>query len=138
MGRWRSPLVIHYAGEALATGVVRDMAIAASVPLVADTCPRRGRDVFLAAINERLSALEGAIRQDPPPAPDPGDRGEVHILAVDSACIHRVRIGPEGPEARTMCNWAYQNFRVEVLSEFDNPHYHQCDECFNLDISCFD
>ena len=140
MGRWRSPLVIYYAGEALATGVVRDMAIAASTPLAAvpSSGPRRGREPSLVAFHERLSALEGLIRQDPPPAPDPGGGGEVFILAVGSSCIHRVRVGPEGPEAQTLCRWAFSNAEVEVLTEFNNPHHHQCDECFNLDMSDFD
>ena len=116
LGRWKSPLVVHYAGEAMSTGIAGDMRVAALPPpdhasLATDELRR-----FLARLDQRLAALEAG---DTGPDPDPatasdqpaaqhGEDGGI-VYNTDTGAIHRTLVPASAPaeEQKTVCGWAF-------------------------------
>ena len=106
LGRWKSALVVHYAGESMATGIaqeVRSGAAAARTDAVAHSELRR----FLERLEARLAALEAA--PVPSPALSPAadvtgpvvDSAEAYILNRDTGSVHRTLIAASAPPSYT-------------------------------------
>ena len=132
MGRWRSPLVIHYAGEAMATGLVRDMALSANFSTSSEARLARNEQ-FKNSVNSRLQALEDANPGEEP-VPKIGARSLAQVLCKTSQCVHLVPFGPSGLADTTLCGWIFPVEAMElVTNEF--PHHRECDACFQENLS---
>ena len=115
LGRWHSPLVVHYAGESLATGLAQEMNQSAGNALPAHPSPELS-DIrnFLGRLENRLAAIEAAERITPGPEPEPMPQppafpADSYVLNRESHAYHRtpVSAAAPGPEQRTVCGWRF-------------------------------
>ena len=142
MGRWRSPLVIHYAGEAMATGLVGDMRSSSTT-----AAPMPGLTEFLARLDRRLSALEGppiptssvevpAILDSPTSTDDVIDP---IVVNRDTGVYHRARVCPQAPPhlQRSQCGWAFSTRRYLRLATVPEGTVYTkiCDRCLPVERS---
>lgn len=111
LGRWKSPLVVHYAGDAMATGIANDMArpgpsgAGASGSTLAE---------FAARIERRLTALEESERSIVA-RPEPVASDGYYITNVDTGSLHWTRAAPGWAAhlQRANCGWHYFTLRFE-------------------------
>ena len=127
MGRWRSPLVIHYAGEAMATGLVRDMALSANVSS-SSTARLAKTENFKNSVNARLQAV---AETNPGEEQEPkiGTGSLAQVVSKATQCIHLVPYSPSGLANATLCGWVFPEEAVELLTD-NLPHHRECDECY--------
>ena len=112
MGRWKSGLVARYAGEALATGLVDDMALLSRPP----PGPDAQLVDFIRGLESRLEALEEA--PDQPIASGASlDPAGSFVVNSDTKCLHWTRASPTWPNhmQRANCGWPYFKRRFERL-----------------------
>ena len=121
LGRWRSPLVIHYAGAALATGLALDLcglgAVApGSAPLVP---PLAVADGF---VESCISPVPNRPAPIVPAAPG------VYVVNRDSNCVHWA---PSPSEGCTRCGWGITPGRVRFDINFPEatPFEKICGSC---------
>ena len=103
MGRWTSPLVVHYTADALATGLAQDLRPAKSASVDA----KSALVSLVNALELRIKELESV----PPPLP----QGETwpdeisYVQNVASGCWHYSLARPGWPSEflRAKCGWAY-------------------------------
>ena len=127
MGRWRSPLVIHYAGEAMATGLVRDMALSATFS--SSSKARLARtETFKNSLNARL---ESVTETDPGEELEPkiGTGSLAQVVSKATQCTHLVPFGPTGLANTTVCGWVFPEEAIELVTD-NFPHHRECDDCF--------
>ena len=142
MGRWRSPLVVHYAGEAMATGLVGDMRSSTTA-----AAPMPGLSEFLARLDRRISSLEGPMAPassaeapaicDTEPPPD--DVTDPIVMNRDTGVYHRTRVSAQAPPQlqRSQCGWAFSTRRFTRFSSVpDGTVYTKiCDRCLPVERS---
>ena len=137
LGRWASPLVIHYAGEAMASGVAADIAAHGPVTF------RRDSKLLWAIrkIEDRIDALEAG----PPIPTEPCRDSELSrpgrlLDNVETRVFHWSIYGHTHAEQhhKTICGWQdvksrckYGVHKFACRSEFPaNIKYNQlCDRC---------
>ena len=131
LGRWQSPLVIRYAGAALATGLTRDLCIAAGVGPNPGLAPVSilGAGVST-AVEARLGCQESTVTDSPPPP----ETEEIYSLVInlDSRAIHWYE--PSSLDTgldKTRCGWAYKHRNAEFRSARpDMSVWHSvCERC---------
>ena len=106
MGRWRSPMVLHYATQALGTGLAA--IVERHMPLVqprtdaaADTAAIRR---WTASLDRRLAVLE-ALEPAPPPPFQPAPTHDI-IENCDSGSVHR---RSSRKFLSTYCGWKFEH-----------------------------
>ena len=124
LGRWRSPLVLHYAGEAMATNVVRDLRKCGGSPL-SSGANSPAMASLLAKLEERLCALEAAPTARALAVAEP----VATILHNATGCLHRVFLLESGLSDRTLCNWLFDDSAVSLHTDFDGA-FVECPTCF--------
>ena len=107
MGRWRSPLVIHYAGAAMATNIAADLG-AGSGPAQASAASEFA--TFASIIESRIAALEtpDPVLLRPPTAR--GHRGEGSFVTnSDTHVVHWSEVSKGGCHTaqKSLCGWFY-------------------------------
>ena len=112
LGRWKSPLVIHYAGEALSTGLALELATSAPQPSVQPPAPATHLQDFVDSLDRRLAALESL--DDIPAAAPTATRtvalDEPRLIKNDeSGVFHASHTAPDGPleQQVSVCGWWY-------------------------------
>ena len=123
LGRWRSPLVLHYAGEAMATNVVRDLRRGSS-NVLASGAPSPVTAEAVARLNERLSALEAAAFVSPPVAAETA----ATIFHGASRCLHKVAVLGSSMSDHTFCGWQFCDSEVALFT--DQTCVVECSTCF--------
>ena len=107
MGRWTSPLVMHYAGDAMADGIAADLHIS----LLPCSLPHPELCKIVDALAARITELESK----PMPVP-PGDRlldvGS-YVCNLSTNCWHYTLSRPGWPaeDQRANCGWAFMYVR---------------------------
>ena len=136
LGQWKSPLVVHYAGEALSTGLARELATAAA-PLSS-----RSQDVdklieFVARLESRLSALESADPIEPPPLPHDATirRSIIHNPASNTYHATLLPLSTPPHLLKSACGWKFATQRHSVSSELPGVvHFKSlCPRCLFLE-----
>ena len=112
LGRWHSPLVVHYAGESLATGLAHE--ISRSAGGAAPNPPPELADIrdFLCRLESRLAAIEAAEKVGPGPdlpLPPPQYPADSYVLNRESRAYHRTPVASCAPaaEQQTVCGWKF-------------------------------
>ena len=128
LGRWRSGLVIHYAGEALAINLASDLSTHADAG-------HKSRDreefrQFAEIVNRRLTDLE---LLDPAPGSTEAEESGHYIVNVDTSCAHWTISSPSWHHGlqRSRCGWQYMSYRFERSSTFpaQTPWEKVCSRC---------
>ena len=104
LGRWRSSLVIQYAGEAMHSGIARDLGSADSPGLSA-------LSDAISRLERRLLQLEETV----PAGPVPGEQGS-YIVNVETRCLHYTRASPAWPaelQRTSGCGWIFLQHRFQ-------------------------
>ena len=116
LGRWKSPLVIHYAGESMSSGVASDLRRAAPP----DTAIPSDLRLFLDKLDSRLQALELPVLPTDPVGPtasaaDALPPPPVSLPIVrnrETGAYHRIaHAAPDATSRRTVCGWHYEQRR---------------------------
>ena len=130
LGRWRSPLVVHYAGESLATGIAADVewSVAGGVPNAVSLEIKAIKE-FLARLEERLTVVETAEAEHPEPvgaAIEHTGRGspalaptvESYVINRETDAVHRTNTAADAPaaEQRSLCGWRFGVGRAAARS----------------------
>ena len=150
LGRWKSALVVHYAGESMATGIAQELQTSASGR--SDTAALRELRRLIGKLNSRLDAVEAAesaptdtVSPLPPSsssstAPAPAtDRSNAFILNRDTSKVHRSTV-PRSSEPHlwvTVCGWSYASRKYTVLDDIPRgTHYSNiCPRCCSFERS---
>ena len=128
LGRWRSPLVVHYAGESLAVGLARELRSSVGDPAPAESSALREIRAFLGRLDRRLTTIESAEAElvpdsDIPPPPQP--HADDIIRNTETGAYHRSRVpASAAPELqKTACGWSFVTRRYYRLTEIpaDTP-----------------
>ena len=118
LGRWLSPLVVRYAGEALATGLadqLRSSAVSHSPAAESSALPELRK--FMFRLDRRLEAVEAdraeRIRIAATAEAATDTRSEPFVHNPDSEVYHRsLTDGSARPECRqTVCGWFFASRR---------------------------
>ena len=114
LGRWKSPLVVHYAGEALAHGLAGELARTAAEtgPVSAEIAELRR---FVESVDRRLDRLE--LSEPAPHQPTASDSSttplqsapERIVINLESGVYHRTPASAELP--KSYCGWRYEHRR---------------------------
>ena len=145
LGRWRSPLVVHYATEALSTGlaaIVGRSAVANPAVAAADTVAPLSR--LVAQLQCRIAALEAlepAVPSAATAAPPVARLPLELVLNTDpnSGAVHRESGARAGA---SYCGWAFatrKHRRLEKLpeaGELKRGWKSICAYCLPLDREC--
>ena len=134
LGRWRSPLVIHYAGSALATGIVSDLHAAA---MPADFTALDSRlSAFMQRVEQRLNNLEAppapvVVPNPPPVMPDAAVQYQNYIKNKDTGVYHSQHVSSEPSPPKAICGWAYGGRRYQLMEHVaeDVPYFKICERC---------
>lgn len=126
LGRWRSSLVLHYAGDALHRGVATD--------LIEASRPTGSVDALAAALGRmdaRLDAMAATINAAAPPA---FANSGMYIANVRTACWHWTSSSPawdHGLQKTDGCGWAFMRLRFERAHQCpaNTPWHRVCDRC---------
>ena len=107
MGRWTSPLVMHYAGDAMAGGIASDLQSMQSPCSVASH--------ELLEIFDALAARIQDLEAKPPSIPAGDTLGEegAYICNLLTSCWHYTRARPSWPAEyqRANCGWFFMYTR---------------------------
>ena len=116
LGRWRSPLVIHYAGAAMASGLARDLSISDPGPPVAET---------------EASGVTGSLEICLPSNADPPEVQSSKGLFATNPFSRAVHWPPSHSSGKTRCGWAFSGaFHNEFNKEPHAERWHLvCDRC---------
>ena len=106
LGRWKSPLVLHYAGDAMSTGIAANLQRANAAPA---TAYQAAQARFLESLEQRLASLETQEPRPPAataPAAAPAQQQlaqhpETVVKNTESGAFHKTIGG--GP--RCYCGW---------------------------------
>ena len=108
LGRWRSPLVIHYAGEAMAGGIAGDIkSSAASNSAGVPECLAELRR-FLARLEERIDRLEPVDAVVPRPPPSAEVEAPVVQNLITKVYHRTVARASDPPQThKSVCGWVF-------------------------------
>ena len=108
LGRWRSPLVIHYAGEAMAGGIAGDIkSSAASSSAGAPECLAELRR-FLARLEERIDRLEPVDAVAPRPPPSAEVEAPVVQNLITKVYHRTIAHASDPPQThKSVCGWVF-------------------------------
>ena len=116
----------------MATGLVRDMALAANFSSSSAASLARSSE-FLSSITARLDALEDANSGE-----DLGtntvQRSLAQVVELATQVVHLVPFGPAGLARETLCGWVFPDAEAELLNDL-SPHHRECDRCFQSNLS---
>ena len=107
LGRWKSPLVLHYAGDAMSAGIAGTMQQNSATR--SDSASQAVHAQFLAAIESRLAGLEAASElrslsvSAPSPQPPAATAPDLILRNSESGTYHRSVSGA----GKSYCGWAF-------------------------------
>ena len=130
LGRWRSPLVLHYAGEAMASNVVKDLKRGNFNPLSTGPAAPSDTAVIIERLCSRLSALEQNMAATEPSTCE----DEAVVVNVATQCLHKIVVSDTTHASRTICGWQFADEQIALLTD-DPSLYQECDICFRIHIS---
>ena len=117
LGRWRSPLVIHYAGAAMATGLARDLSIFESAG-------------SLGAAPSGSSGAAGSVSTFLPEVIDPPEVVAPSGLFATNPVSLIVHWVPSHSSGKTRCGWGGVEATNTCSNVPVNAQWHQiCDRC---------
>ena len=118
LGRWRSPLVIHYAGAAMATGLAADLGSVEPGPVRLGPSPPTG---------ETHSVEDFLVSA--PPRVTPVTSSGVFVFNVANECLHWA--AGTAPDCSTRCGWGLKPGRVRFVNSvpIDVPFERICGTC---------
>ena len=113
LGRWKSPLVVHYAGESMALGIADEVSrhTAGSQP-AAPSPDLASIEGFLRQLDARLQAIEATV--DEPDAEQTRSHAALvtddpYVINRDTKAVHRTEIASTAPaaEQQSTCGWRF-------------------------------
>ena len=106
LGRWKSPLVIHYAGEAMSVGPARELTTSPP-PQPADSSAIDRIRTFLDRLDQRILALESVEVAAQPPIEPTDARTIIHNPSTN---VYHSSITPASTpieRRKTKCGWKF-------------------------------
>ena len=136
LGRWKSPLVVHYAGEALSTGLARELATA-SAPLQPAPSDLDSLRQFIHRLDQRLAALETIDVPQQPPLPADSTTSRSLILNPTTRTYHATLMPLTSPPERlkASCGWKFATQKHSVCIELPSrvSFTSLCSRCLYLE-----
>ena len=114
LGRWKSPLVVHCAGESMAMGIADEVArLSAGSQPAAPSPDLASIEGFLRQLDARLQAIETAAEAEPDPEQTRSHPAVVvddpYVINRDTMAVHRTEATSTTPavEQRSTCGWRF-------------------------------